>query len=663
MVSNTDSKKEESFGKFGRYVVIRLLGKGGMGHVYLAEDPVLERKLAVKVITVDRVLDEQRREEYLKRFLLEARASAKLNHQSIVAVFDAGEEKGLPWIAFEFVDGERLTDLIKRKGKLSIGKAISFAQDIASALDHAHSSKIIHRDVKPENILIDNKTGIAKLADFGIVKAPWTGYTQEGTTIGSPGYMSPEQINGLELDERSDLFSLGIVLYEMLSGRHPFMRDTLATTAYATLSGNYTQLSKLTNDLPPGTDTIITKCLTAERKKRISSAKELLKLLKSLAVTSGVQCDQTDKLSIKHFQDKSVASDSTGVIPKIQNVYRLIIGSFKTAQSKMTTSNLLAHSQTASLQEEPTQVGPALKKFGDTNFIYRGVRTLIDTISKIARILIIALQELFKSIVSRSNFKQRRMIAVTVSAVSLICLLLISGFVVRIVNLKKQVKEGNVTESLKAAKSLDKFGISFSSRNLIEKCKNFIQKDNLDEAEKVARDLTKMKSTLEYGHIFLGRIAVKNGNYKEAIETFDFVKERKKGKYILKEELGMILQDSKIQLAIMKAPASLISLLAITLDVADKPILRKWVEDKQYWLRWNAAYIMEAASIPVDMVNVYILDLKYAGSASTRVNAVKKLGELGDQKAVPALKEAEEKGLRDPFVSGTASLVLKNYFK
>ena len=124
MVSNTDSKREEPFGKFGRYVVLKLIGKGGMGKVYLAEDPVLERKLAVKVITVESTLDEQRREEYLKRFLLEARASAKLNHQSIVAVFDAGEEKGLPWIAFEFVDGERLTDLIKRKGKLPIEKAI-----------------------------------------------------------------------------------------------------------------------------------------------------------------------------------------------------------------------------------------------------------------------------------------------------------------------------------------------------------------------------------------------------------------------------------------------------------------------------------------------------------------------------------------------------------
>lgn len=663
MVSNTDSKREEPFGKFGRYVVIKLIGKGGMGKVYLAEDPVLERKLAVKVITVESTLDEQRREEYLKRFLLEARASAKLNHQSIVAVFDAGEEKGLPWIAFEFVDGERLTDLIKRKGKLSIEKTISFAQDIASALDHAHRSKIIHRDVKPENILIDNKTGIAKLADFGIVKAPWTGYTQEGTTVGSPGYMSPEQINGLELDERSDLFSLGIVLYEMLSGRHPFMRDTLATTAYATLSGNYTQLSKLTNDLPPGTDTIIAKCLTAERKKRISSAKELLKLLKSLEVTSGVQSNQTDKLLIKHFRDKSVILDSIGVISKIQNVYRLIIDSFKTAQSKMTTSSLPAHSQTASLQEEPTQVGPALKKPGDTNFLYRGVRTLTDTISKITGILIIALQELFKNLVSRYNFKQRRMIAVTVSAVSAICLLLIFGFVVRIVNLKKQVKEGNVTESLRAAKSLNMFGISFSSRSLIERCKTLIQKDSLDEAEKVARDLTKLKSTLEYGHIFLGRIAVKNGNYKEAIETFDFVKERKKGKHILKEELSLILQDSKTELSKMKAPASLVSLLAITLDVADKPIVREWVEDEQYWIRWNAVYIMEAASIPVDMVNVYILDLKHAGSASTRVNAAKKLGDLGDQRAVPALKEAEEKGLRDPFVSGTASLVLKNYFK
>lgn len=663
MTSGTEGRKENSIKKFGRYVVLKLLGKGGMGHVYLAEDPVLERKVAVKVITVESTLDEQRREEYLKRFLLEARASAKLNHQSIVAVFDAGEEKGLPWIAFEFVDGERLTDLIKRKGKLPIEKAISFAQDIASALDHAHRNKIVHRDVKPENILIDNKTGIAKLADFGIVKAPWAGYTQEGTTVGSPGYMSPEQINGLELDERSDLFSLGIVLYEMFSGRHPFLRDSLASTAYATLSANFTPLGKVTNDIPPGADAVIAKCLAAERKKRLSTARELLKLLKSLEAASGLKSDQTDKLSIKHFRYKSIASNSAGFLSKVQGFYHLIIDSIKTAQGKMTTSGLSADSESISLQDETTQVGPTIRKSVDTNFFYRIIKALILAIVNIGKVVIITLQELYGNIKSTYDVKQRRTIALTVSVISLICLLLISGFVVKIMNLKKQVSEGDVTESLQAAKSLDRFGISFSSQNLINRCKTLIENDSIKEAKKIALDLTQIKPTLEYGHTLLGRMAVRNGNYKEAIERFDFVKERKKGKQVLEEEFDNILEDSKIQLMKMKASASLVSLIAITLEAADNPIVHEWLADNQYWLRWNAVYIMEAAGIPVDMVEVYILDLKFAGSASTRVEAAKKLGELGDARAIPALEEAEEKGLRDPFVSGTASLVLKNYFQ
>jgi serine/threonine protein kinase len=663
MTSNTEGKKENSFEKFGRYVVLKLIGKGGMGHVYLAEDPVLERKLAVKVITVESTLDEKRREEYLNRFLLEARASAKLNHQSIVAVFDAGEEKGLPWIAFEFVDGERLTDLIKAKGKLPIDKAISYAQDIASALDHAHRNKIIHRDVKPENILIDNKTGIAKLADFGIVKAPWTGYTREGTTVGSPGYMSPEQINGLELDERSDLFSLGIVLYEMFSGKHPFIRDSLASTAYATLSANYFPLSKVASNMPPEADTVIAKCLTAERKKRLGSAKELLKLLKAFEAASGLKSDQTDKLSVKHFRDKPVTPGTTGFLAKAQGFFHLVMDSVKTAQSKVTTPSLSAGSEPISLQDETTQVGPTIKKRTVTNSFYRIIKALILGIVNIGKVIIITLQELYRNIKSSYDEKQRRLIALNITIISLICLLLISGFVLRIVNLKRQVKEGDVTESIRAAKRLDKFGISFSSQKLIDRCKILIEKESLKEAEKIAQGLAQMKPTLEYGHTLSGRIAIRNGNYKEAIERFDFVKERKKGKKVIQEEFDKILADAKIQLMKMKAPASFISLIAITLEAADNPTVQEWVGATQYWLRWNAVYIMESAGILVDTVEVYILDLKYAGSASTRADAAKKLGELGDERAVPALKEAEEKGRRDPFVSGTASLILKNYFQ
>ncbi|MDR2728359.1 MAG: serine/threonine protein kinase, partial [Chitinispirillales bacterium] len=224
---------------YGRYKVLELLGEGAMGRVFLSEDPILKRRVAVKVISTDRHLDPVVLNEYLGRFAIEAQACAKLNHQSIVSIYDAGEENGVPWIAFEYVNGERLDKLIARQKQLPFQQVASIAGDIAQALHHAHSMNIVHRDVKPANILIDDNTKIAKLADFGVVKSPFTTLTQDGTSVGSPGYMSPEQIDGTDVDNRSDIFSFGIMLYEMLTGAHPFLRDTVQATFFATVNSNY----------------------------------------------------------------------------------------------------------------------------------------------------------------------------------------------------------------------------------------------------------------------------------------------------------------------------------------------------------------------------------------------------------------------------------------
>jgi serine/threonine protein kinase len=265
--------------KFGRYTVLKLLGQGAMGTVYLAHDPVLERKVALKVISVDAMVDRSIRADYLKRFSFEAKASAKLNHPSIVAVYDAGEENGLPWIAFQYVQGETLESLLAQKGKLPVGRAIAFARDIASALRHAHGWSIVHRDIKPANILIESSTGVAKLADFGIVKAPWAVLSHEENTLGSPGYMSPEQIDGVDLDERADLFCLGVVMYQMVSGMHPFLRDTMAATIFATCNNDYTPLGDIVAEVPPSLDWAVRRCLAADRDKRIRSANELVAML------------------------------------------------------------------------------------------------------------------------------------------------------------------------------------------------------------------------------------------------------------------------------------------------------------------------------------------------------------------------------------------------
>jgi serine/threonine protein kinase len=278
----------ENLQKFGRYTAVKMLGQGAMGKVYLALDPVLERKVALKVISIDAKVDAVTRDDYLRRFSFEAKASAKLTHPSIVAVYDAGEENDVPWIAFEFVQGETLERIISLKGRLPIGRALAFARDIASALRHAHGWSIIHRDIKPANILVESATGIAKLADFGIVKAPWAVMAHDENTLGSPGYMSPEQFDGVELDERADLFCLGVVMYQMITGMHPFLRETMAATMFATCNNEFIPLRDLVDAVPPSLDWAVRRCCAADRDKRLRSADELIEMLNKAGELPGV---------------------------------------------------------------------------------------------------------------------------------------------------------------------------------------------------------------------------------------------------------------------------------------------------------------------------------------------------------------------------------------
>jgi eukaryotic-like serine/threonine-protein kinase len=265
-----------------RYKIVKLLGSGAMGNVYLAEDPTLGRMVALKVITIGNAVHPQVRDAYLSRFSAEAKALARLDHPCIVQIYDSGEERGKPWIAFQFVDGESLEAILSRRRNLTLRRALLFAIDIASALQHAHEWNIIHRDVKPGNILIDQKTGVAKLTDFGIAQAPWSKFVENGSMVGSPGYMSPEQIDGKEVDRRSDIFSLGSVLYRMLTGETPFLRATLPATIDATCRGDYLPLRDLVPDAPKALDAAIRRCLFANYKMRIASAAELIEILTPL---------------------------------------------------------------------------------------------------------------------------------------------------------------------------------------------------------------------------------------------------------------------------------------------------------------------------------------------------------------------------------------------
>jgi serine/threonine-protein kinase len=210
-----------------RYRLDEKIGAGGMSSVYRAFDPTLERWVAIKLMHRDISHDP----DQLERFRREARAVARLNHPHVVTVIDAGEDEGAPYIVFEYVEGETLKDRIRRLGRLPVSEAVAYAIEIGRALEAAHASRLVHRDVKPQNVLID-RDGRAKVTDFGIARSLESqGLTATGRVLGTTDYVSPEQALGHEVTGQSDIYSLGIVLYEMLTGEVPFKADTQVAVA------------------------------------------------------------------------------------------------------------------------------------------------------------------------------------------------------------------------------------------------------------------------------------------------------------------------------------------------------------------------------------------------------------------------------------------------
>src|SRR6187431_618553 len=211
----------------GRYRLDAQIGAGGMSTVYRAFDATLERRVAIKLMHRDIAADS----DQLERFRREARAVAQLSHPHIVGVIDAGEEDGRPYIVFEYVDGETLKDRIRRLGRLPVDEAIAYAIEIARALGAAHARHIVHRDVKPQNVLVDEE-GSAKVTDFGIARSlDESGLTAEGRVLGTTDYVSPEQALGHDVNGQSDIYSLGVVLFEMLTGDVPFHGENQVSVA------------------------------------------------------------------------------------------------------------------------------------------------------------------------------------------------------------------------------------------------------------------------------------------------------------------------------------------------------------------------------------------------------------------------------------------------
>jgi serine/threonine-protein kinase len=260
----------------GRYRVERLLGGGGMAVVYCAHDEELDRTVAIKLLAEHLAEDD----EFRARFLLEARMAGRLSHPNVVAVFDAGEDEGRPYIVMEIVEGETLAEVLRRERRLPPEQVADLGMQAAAGLAHAHAHGLVHRDVKPHNLLI-RADGVLKVADFGIARAAEATrrLTQIGTILGTADYLAPEQALGEDVTPAADVYGLGAVLYQALTGRTPFQAETLVHLLTALQHGAVTPPGELVGGVPPALEEVIMRCLARNPEYRPGSAAEAGRLL------------------------------------------------------------------------------------------------------------------------------------------------------------------------------------------------------------------------------------------------------------------------------------------------------------------------------------------------------------------------------------------------
>ena len=245
--------------RLGRYEIIADLGQGAMGTVYKARDPLLDRIVAIKTISLN--LPDDEIAEYEARFYQEAKAAGQLSHRNIVTIYDIGKSEQLAYMAMEYLEGHELRKLLSEPTAIPIDKALDIAAQVADGLDYAHGRQIVHRDIKPANVMVLND-GLIKITDFGIARMRNNEIkTMTGMILGSPKYMSPEQVAGKRADPRSDLFSLGVVLYEMLTGTSPFVADNIHGVMYQTLNFTPPAPKSLNPELPEVINYIVAKAL------------------------------------------------------------------------------------------------------------------------------------------------------------------------------------------------------------------------------------------------------------------------------------------------------------------------------------------------------------------------------------------------------------------
>lgn len=264
----------------GRYEITKEIGQGAMGVVYEAEDPKINRRIAIKTIRFSDEFKDEKIREIKDRFFKEAEIAGKLSHPSIVSIYDAGEDYDLTYLAMEYLDGTDLRKFCKKGSLQPLRKVIFMVGEVAQALDHAHSQGVIHRDIKPGNIML-LKNGEVKVTDFGIAKAISSSETKSGVVLGTPNYMSPEQINGKNIDGRSDIFALGVVLFELLAGDVPFHGKNITSLLYQITQAKHPDIREINPKVPKVCAQIIDKALEKKPGNRFQTGSEMAKYLKA----------------------------------------------------------------------------------------------------------------------------------------------------------------------------------------------------------------------------------------------------------------------------------------------------------------------------------------------------------------------------------------------
>ena len=264
----------------GRYQVEKELGKGAMGVVYLGKDPKIGRVVAIKTLALSQEFEADELKEVKERFFREAETAGRLTHPNIVTIYDAGDEHDLAYIAMEFLKGKDLVPYTKPDNLLPLDKTLSIIARVAEALGYAHNNNVVHRDIKPANIMYEPESDSVKVTDFGIARITDSSKTKTGMVLGTPSYMSPEQLSGKKIEGRSDLFSLGVTLYQLLCGYLPFQGDSMAQLMFKIANEQHEDVRTYNPKLPACVVAIINKALAKDPESRLQSGDMMAKVLR-----------------------------------------------------------------------------------------------------------------------------------------------------------------------------------------------------------------------------------------------------------------------------------------------------------------------------------------------------------------------------------------------